>query len=156
MKRRKTVCKAIAAFTVAALVLCAYVFSVAAAPSVRADVEGASRTMPAYVKSDKRLGNGFVQFLADEVLWIDGADMPNNCDLDNAVGDWVPCAAAEQTGCSLWQFVPEDDVGFMESVEMSLDEFVAEMADGWREGMLLAKITVSEGVVESIFEEYTP
>lgn len=124
MKKRKTFCHGITVFMIAAVLLCASAFSAAAAGE---DIEGSPRTMLAYVKFEERLDGGIVQFLVDEVLWIDDTEMPNDYELYNEDEDWVPYVATEDTACSMWFFSEES--GFMESREMwignpFLDKFI--------------------------------
>jgi hypothetical protein len=147
-------CKARPIIALAVAALCAYA-NVAAAASPALEEEK-SATMLAYVKVDQRLDDGSVRFLADEVSWIHDARLPNDYGICNEVEHWAPYVAGENTACSLWMFIPEGESGFMQSVEMGLDAFIDELLSGWREGMLLAEITVSGVVVESIFEQYTP
>ena len=158
MKRRNAIFKAIAAFAIAAAALCANVLWAAAAPSPfnRGEEQSAPQTMLAYVAFGQHLGDGLVLFFVDEVLWVHDTDLPNDYGIDNSTEEWIAFFATRQTAYSMWQFVSEGDVGFMESVEMSDDEFFAQLLDGWREGVLLAEITVSVPIIESIFEVYTP
>lgn len=106
----------------------------------------------AYVKLGKVIGDGQVQFLIDEVRWIDDASMPNGYAIENETEDWVPYTATLWTECSIWVNVP--DVG-MERHSISLDNFIEQL--GGRQGMLLADITVDhEGGLLSVSERNTP
>jgi hypothetical protein len=106
----------------------------------------------AYVKLDKVIADGLVQFLIDEVLWIDDNSLPNGYAIDNETEDWVPHTATIWTEYSVWIYVP--DVG-MEQYQISLDNFVEEL--GRRQGVLLVDITINnEGNILSISERYMP
>ncbi|MGI6497377.1 MAG: hypothetical protein ACOX0U_00795 [Oscillospiraceae bacterium] len=105
----------------------------------------------AYVKLDKVLADGLVQFLVDDVLWIDDVSKPNGYAIDNKAEDWVPYTATLWTECHVWIYVP--DVG-MERYQVSLDHFVEELRG--RQGHMLADIKIDEGSISFISERYTP
>ncbi|MGI5849510.1 MAG: hypothetical protein ACOX8Q_05535 [Christensenellales bacterium] len=112
---------------------------------------GGRPTKLAYVKLDKVLSDGLVQFLVDEVLWVDDVSMPNGYAIDNEVEDWVLCTATLWTECYVWINIP--DAG-MERYQISLDNFIEELRG--RQGAILADIVIDEGSVSSISERYTP
>jgi hypothetical protein len=106
----------------------------------------------AYVKLDKVISDGFVQFLVDEVLWIDDTSMPNGYAIDNEIEDWTPYTADIWTECHVWLETSDG----MERYQISLDNFVEEFRDSGEEGALLADVIIDGDHILSISERYTP
>lgn len=111
------------------------------------------RTMLAFVKFDKDLGNGFAQLLADDVLWVDDDDAPNGYRIVNEVQAWVPYTGYEGTQCAL--YVYHEETG-LERVQYAFDDFLAEIHGGFRSDGFLAEVTAVDGVIAIITEIYTP
>ena len=110
------------------------------------------QTILAYMKLDKVLSDDSVQFLIDEVLWVEDNSLPNGYAIANEAEDWVSYTATIWTECYVWVNVP--DVG-MEQYQISLDNFLGELEA--RQGVLLAYITLNnEGSILSLSERYTP
>ncbi len=111
------------------------------------------RTKLALVRLERILADGTVWIEIDNVEWVDDYMQPNGYRIDNNVEEWVSYLVTSDTEYALWHYIP--DVG-MQLIPMSLEDWISELGDGWRQGILLADIEIERGQVGSIVERYVP
>lgn len=115
------------------------------------DIENEANTFLALIKYNKTLKAGGVQFLVDDVLWVDDEEEPNGYSIENSVEKWIPYAAYDWTQYYMFVYDLPDGMG---RVQVNMGDFVAERAP-YNDGFL-AMVTMEGGIISIISEVFTP
>lgn len=111
------------------------------------------RLILATVKFNEIVSEEWIELLVDDLLWIDDLDEPNGYRIENEVEKW------EVLYASLWSdyyvLVYDDGMG-INYYSVSMDNFMQEINNEWRQGEMLAHIYVDKGTIIYIAEKYVP
>ena len=143
----------------------AAVNEVSAGSAVSSSKTSVNNELLVYLKLDGNSSGNALRLLMDEVLWISGDDTetlikygfdPENVDNDyelyNEKEEWFPVVTCPETTFKIWQY---SDEGFPENRDVDLAAFRQHLSRR-DDCAILAKVTVSDGAVLTVKEQYIP
>lgn len=116
-------------------------------------VSNGDRLILAHVKFNEIVSEEWIELLVDDLLWIDDPDAPNGYIIENEVEEWETLYAAFWS--NYYVLVDDEETG-VNSYSISMDNFVKEINNEWRQGEMLAHIFVEKGTIVDIIEQYVP
>lgn len=107
---------------------------------------------PAFVKLGEVFEDESIEFLVDDVLWVEDDSMPNGYRLINDEEEWVPYIAHINTDCYFWG--PEEN-SELRRYKISLANLLEELGV-WQDSQFIADVITEDGNLLYISQRYLP